>query len=68
MGGPGRPPEVLQSIPHTLTSPSYCIKVDLPPLAILKNVHSFVSQITWWVPHVFVWRSPKRSKMSSSAI
>ena len=25
----------------------------------------FVSQITWWVPHVFVWRSPKRSKMSS---
>ena len=27
----------------------------------------FVSQITWWVPHVFVWRSPKRSKMSSSA-
>ena len=28
----------------------------------------FVSQITWWVPHVFVWRSPKRSKMSSSAV
>ena len=39
----------------------------MPPLAILKNVHSFVSQITWWMPHVFVWRSPKRSKMSSSA-
>ena len=43
-------------------------KVDLPPLAILKNMHSFVSQITWWVPHVFVWRSPKRSKMSSHRI
>ena len=42
-----------------------CVKVDLPPLAILKNMQMFVSQITWWVPHVFVWRSPKRSKMSS---
>ena len=40
---------------------------DLPPLAILKNMQMFVSQITWWMPHVFVWRSPKRSKMSASA-
>ena len=28
-------------------------KVDLPPLAILKNVQMFVSQITWWVSHMF---------------
>ena len=27
----------------------------------------FVSQITWWVTHVFVWRRPKPSKRSSSA-
>ena len=59
---------------HVLTCISYgrrgtsSNKVDLPPLAILKNMHSFVSQITWWVPHVFVWRSPKRSKMSSHRI
>ena len=36
-----------------------CIKVDLPPLAILKNVHSFVSQITWWMPHVFCMAEPE---------
>ena len=57
-------------IPHlSLSAPNSVPlnKVDLPPLAILKNVQMFVSQITWWVPHVFVWRSPKRSKMSSSA-
>ena len=28
-------------------------KVDLPPLAILKNMQMFVSQITWWMPHVY---------------
>ena len=29
----------------------YTIKVDLPPLVVLKNMQMFVSQITWWVPH-----------------
>ena len=58
-------PSVTVIYPLECSKKVLAIKVDLPPLAILKNMHSFVSQITWWVPHVFVWRSPKRSKMSS---